>query len=120
MAEFSERAGELNITMRTGVDFNLPMTWRDETNSLVNLTGFGAAMQIRWSPNDTGTPLLSLTDGAGITLGGAAGTIDIKITDTQNAFIPGVLYYDLIMTDTAGDKIPLVAGTITVKPKVTL
>lgn len=119
MAEYPETAGELNIVTKVGTTFNLPLTWKDENGVVIDITGYSAAMQIRDSINDTGTPLLSLTDGSGITLGGAAGTIDIVISKTQNNFGQKTLFYDLIMTDTLGQDTMLIKGTFTSKPKVT-
>lgn len=119
MAEFPEKAGELNIVLRSGTDFSLPLTWKDNAGTPYNLTGYTAAFQIRASAADTGTPLLSLTDGSGITLGGAAGTIDIDITNAQNNFGQRTMVYDLILTDSLGSKHPLIKGTVTSKQKVT-
>lgn len=53
-----------------------------KSNVPVNLSGYGANMVIRECAEDSAT-LLTLTSGSGITLGGAAGTIDIEITATQ-------------------------------------
>lgn len=47
-----------------------------------NLTGYTARMQVRAKPETT-PAILSLTSSAGITLGGAAGTIALALTATQ-------------------------------------
>lgn len=62
----------------------LTKSCKGKTNVPVNLTGYGANMVIRECAKDSAT-LLTLTSGNGITLGGAAGTIEITITATQAA-----------------------------------
>lgn len=74
-------AGALDFTIEQGATFNLLMTWKINDVE-VNLTGYSARLQARVDVEDTET-ILSLTSGAGITLGGAAGTISLDRTATQ-------------------------------------
>lgn len=95
----------------------LGLTWTDESNTPVNLTGWTAALQIRQSPG--ATPIVSLTHLAGITLGGAAGTIDIVIPGSVTAAIPvspaQTYGYDLVMVSPGGAPDRLIEGGVTVK-----
>jgi len=72
-------AGVYDITIEQGATFQMSLTWKDSTNSPVNLSGYTARMQVRsnYEAEDT---LVSLTSAAGdIVLGGALGTIVITI-----------------------------------------
>lgn len=119
MADIPSQSGELNLTVDEGTDFTLPLLWKDENGTPVDLTGYSAALQIRYSVNDDGTPLLNLTNGAGITLGGVLGTIDIEVTKAQNNFGQQTLVWDLEMTSPAAKTVRLLRGTWTSKPEVT-
>lgn len=111
-ALISEKAGELDIEIEEGTDFDSTLTWTDSNAALIDLTGYSATLQMRAKAGLTGTPDLELTDGAGITLGGALGTIQIQIADTQNVFGNKTYFYDLELTDAAGAITRLIRGTI--------
>jgi hypothetical protein len=81
------------------------------SGSPVNVTGWTASFTIR----DSSTTLLTATVGAGITLGGAAGTITVAFTSTQMAGVPAGSYdYTLRLVPSAGQEFPFMAGTLTV------
>jgi hypothetical protein len=63
----------------------------------VNWTGFTGRMQVKEHLNSTA--VLTLTTGAGITMGGAAGTVVVAMTATQTAITPGTYRYDLELTN---------------------
>lgn len=119
MADLTQQAGNLNIEIEAGTDFQTTLTWRDENAALVNLTGYTARLQIRTTAADSGTPVLALTNGAGLTLGGVNGTIIIDITNAQNDFGSKSYVYDLELTDGSSKITRLVEGTITSILKVT-
>jgi hypothetical protein len=77
-------------------------------------------MQVRETYSST-TPIVSLTNGAGITLGGAAGTIAIVISATTTAALaaPFSGVYDLEIVSAGGVVTRLVQGTATVSAEVT-
>jgi hypothetical protein len=108
-----------NYTLRIdqGADFAFAITWRDPAGDPVDLTGFSAAMQIR-KAYDSPDAMVSLTDGAGITLGGALGTIELAIAaaDTQD-LETGV--WDLELTAGGGEVTRLLQGKAVVSPQVT-
>jgi hypothetical protein len=75
---------QLNFTIQTG-------------NTLWNLTGYSATMTIRPFVGSNTTTLV-LTNGNGITLGGAAGTVAILISAAVTAdFEPSRYSYDFVL-----------------------
>lgn len=110
-------AGTLDFTIEQGATFNLLLTWQIN-NVPVNLTGYTARLQARIDVDETDT-ILSLTTGAGITLGGAAGTISLDQTGTQTAILPaGTYVYDLeLILGAAVTR--LVQGELLISPEVT-
>jgi hypothetical protein len=111
-------AGSYNFTIEQGATFNLLMTWRID-NVPVNLTGYTARLQARIDVDETDT-ILSLTTGAGITLGGAAGTITLDQTATQTALLPkGEYVYDLELQSSGGVVTRLLQGELNISAEVT-
>lgn len=111
-------AGNYNFTIEQGATFNLLMTWRID-NVPVNLTGYTARLQARIDVDETDT-ILSLTTGAGITLGGAAGTISLDQTATQTALLPkGEYVYDLELQTSGGVVTRLLQGELNISAEVT-
>jgi hypothetical protein len=111
-------AGSYNFTIEQGATFNLLMTWKID-NVAVNLTGYTARLQARIDVDETET-ILSLTTGAGITLGGAAGTITLDQTATQTALLPkGEYVYDLELQSSGGVVTRLLQGELNISAEVT-
>lgn len=80
-------AARWDITIEQGASFNETLTYTDPTGALINLTGCSAHMQVR-ATFGSPTPLLDLSTAAGgIVLGGAAGTIQVIITQLQTSGI---------------------------------
>lgn len=99
-----------------GATFSTTLTlYTDEGVSLRNLTGYTAALTVKDAPG--GATLLSLTTAnGGITLGGAAGTIALLITDEQTlaqAWVGGV--YELSITSGSGDTDVLLHGPFVIR-----
>jgi len=112
-------AGVYNITIEQGATFIMNATWKDSNGDAINLTGYAARMQIRSDYNSDET-LVSLTDSSGITLGGAAGTIEIQIADTVTQTLTsqkGV--YDLELISSGGIVTRLLQGDATISREVT-
>ena len=109
--------GRYNITAYQGATYDLRLTW-SIGGTAVNLTGYTAAMQVREAP-DSATPVLNLTNGSGITLGGTAGTIQINVGhQTMGSVVAGQYLYDLELN--SGSQVTrLVQGIFTVQPEVT-
>lgn len=110
----------LNLTFPQGATWTLSLAWNDDDGDPINLTGFSAAMQIRQSYAQSATPIVSVSSGSGITLGGAAGTIEVRVPATSTDDIRAGRYvYDLELTSGGGEVTRLVEGTVTVTPEVT-
>jgi hypothetical protein len=83
-----------------------------------DLTGYTANMQVRESAA-TVTTLINLTDGAGITLGGEAGTITVFISaEDSAALLAGSYSYDLEL-NSGSTIIRLLQGAFNVVGNVT-
>lgn len=124
-------AAYLKIELTQGEDYRETWTWYDATEALVNLSGYTALLQARSAYGAADLLVdISTTPGAhgAITLGGAAGTIEIHIEDTCSAAItvpdsPGSppvrrIPYDMWLYSPGGDKIAFTYGLIEIKRKV--
>jgi len=113
--------GKYNFFLHPGATFAKTVTWKDENNALVNLTGYTARMQMRETV-DAVTPFLVLTtENGGITLGGAAGTISLLVSATNTSAVQltqGVYDLELVAPDTV-TVTRLLEGIVFVDPEVT-
>lgn len=109
-----------DIEINQGATFELTVTWKDSAGTAINLTGYSARMQVRETYSSSST-IVSLTNGSGITLGGAAGTIAIVISATTTAALtaPFSGVYDLELVSAGGVVTRLLQGAATVSPEVT-
>ena len=109
-----------DIEINQGATYELTVTWKDSTGAAINLTGYSARMQVRETYSSAST-IVSLTNGSGITLGGAAGTIAILISATTTAALtaPFSGVYDLELVSAGGVVTRLLQGAATVTPEVT-
>jgi hypothetical protein len=111
-----------NITIEQGATFTLDFTIKQD-GVAVNLTGYHARMQAR-RKHAAIEKDLDLTDeeGGGITLGGAAGTVSVRVEADATALIqarpqPGVWDFELEAPD--GTVTRELEGQYTVPPEVT-
>lgn len=81
-------------------------------NSPISLVGASAVMKIWDNPNETGVPLLTLTNGSGVTLDLTFNTINPVFASVGLTWTMG--YYDLDITDAAGVVTNVLTGTITI------
>lgn len=107
---------EYDIIIYEGSDFALSITWKDDNDALVDLTGFTGRMHIRDKVNSVAyvdiTPYVSLGTTNGLV------TINIPASATIDwAFTTGV--YDLEVESSAGAISRLIQGTITIDEEVT-
>jgi hypothetical protein len=109
-----------NLIIEQGASFECRITWKAGTPpAAVNLSSFTARMQVRVTAASPDTAL-SLTSSSGITLGGAAGTIDLFVSASGTAALaPGKYVYDLELVSASGNVTRLMAGTVTVTAEVT-
>lgn len=115
-------AAKLPLAINQGATFAKRLTWTAGAPAVaVDLTGCTARMQIRETIDATTAACTLTTENGGITLGGAAGTIDILIAATATAafaFEKAVYDLEIIMSD--GITVHrLAGGAVTVSPEVT-
>jgi hypothetical protein len=110
-----------NFFVYRGATFSEQIEWKDENGIAIDLTGFTARLHMRDTLEAT-TPFLTLTtENGGITLGGAAGTVDLLASATATSAISATSgVYDLELV--AGDGVTvirLLEGLVTISPEVT-
>ena len=116
------RPGNTALECWQGATFEYSLTWYNDDAGTQprNLTGYTAKLQVR--PHPSGPIAISMTSaaGGGITLGGAAGTIDLALDATEtDVSRTGYLMYDLEMTAPNGDVYRLLEGAFVIYPEVT-
>lgn len=106
----------LDLTARQGTTWLLSLTWTAGTPAApVDLTGATALLQVRpvHADDDAALPVLEATEAAGLTLGGAAGTIVWRVEADDTSAIPyGSYVWELTITQS--DTAALLSGTLTV------
>ena len=109
--------GKLNLTCPQGSTFSKTLTYKID-DVPVNLFGYDARLQVR-EFHYSDDPVINLTSGNGLTLGGSAGTIAVLISaiDTSE-LISGNYVYDLELV-VGGTVTRLVEGNFVVTPEVT-
>jgi hypothetical protein len=103
-----------DVTIDQGRDFFLTTFYKDGTTP-INLTGYTAAFSL--SQNYNGQTSLALTTGAGITITGSLGKIDIHATAAQTEISAGTYVAELTIT-LNNVETSLLKGNIVVLAKV--
>lgn len=113
-------AGLYNFAAEQGATLARTIQYLDSSENPIDLSDYDASMQVRLTAADAST-ILSLTSGAEITLGGAAGTIEVVIAATVlSAILPKKYVYDLeLHHQTNGTVIRLIQGAFNVSAEVT-
>lgn len=104
-------AATKNFTIEQKATFRKVLTYRDRLKKPINLTGFGARMQIR---DAAGALISDLSTANGkIVIGGSAGTIALTIPHTETALMTfGTALYDLKLIAPDGSESRLLQGKI--------
>ncbi|XXQ53890.1 hypothetical protein ACA040_002572 [Xenophilus aerolatus] len=114
-------AFKLKLSIDQGATFTRQVTWKTgKPATPVDLTGCIARMQIREAIESPEVLVSLTTANGGITLGGAAGTVALRIEAAATAefqWTAGV--FDLEIEFADGTVRRLLAGTVTVSPEVT-
>jgi hypothetical protein len=110
-----------DVDQNTTFVFSVQYTQEDETMP-IDLTGCTAKMQVRDTKG--GKQLLAtLTTphSSGISINGPTGTLTVTIpASATNKFIYPKSAYDIVVTDTNGNKIRLLEGFLTLNRSVTI
>ncbi len=113
-------AGQKNWDVDQDTTFTFVVEYKDPNDTVIDLTGSTAKMQVR---DATGQKLaFALTSpSGGITIDGSLGKVTVKMTPTQTKklFYPKSIY-DLIIVDSNSNRIKLLGGYITLKRTVTV
>lgn len=112
-------ASEVNFTLDQGSTFTQTLIYKDSEGNPVDLTNYTARSKARASL-ESNVIIWNLTNGNGITLGGATGEITLTISAADTAdYEPGAVYvYDLELIN--GTTITrLIQGQVTVSGEVT-
>ncbi len=118
-------AGEADLVCDQGATFNVLVTYKNSSGSAINLTGYGARMDIRYGQITDSDILLALgASNSYVTISNASNgqiTINIPANVTDN-FNPQTYYYDLEIfntnvSPTFVDRV--IMGTFEVTPQVT-
>ena len=115
-------ASKVNLSIQQGATFRKKITWKTGTPAtLVDLTGYTARMQIREEVVAEAVLIELSTANSRITLGGAAGTIELYLPPSVTEAIDwesGV--YDLELVEPDGiNVVRLFEGSVTISPEVT-
>lgn len=117
----SARPGSYDDGCRCGQFWRRTLTWKDAAATPVDLTGYQAMMQVRRDVDSAVLIELSSDVEGGITLGGAAGTIERVMTDEQTAELPPcAALYDLLLIPPNGEDTYLLAGAFLIEPRITV
>lgn len=109
--------GKVNFTCPQGSTFTRTLTYKIG-NTPVDITGYNARLQVR-EYHYSDDFIISLTNAAGISMGGSAGTIVISMAaSATESFVPGDYVYDLEII-AGGTVTRLIEGKFTVTPEVT-
>lgn len=109
-------SAKYDFTMDQGATFNRALTLKDDTSTVVDLTGSTFAGQIRTSAASgtiAGTFTFVITNAS-------EGQFSWKMSSTTTALLPAQqCVYDVEMTQASGDVLRLLEGFVTIKSNVT-
>tara|TARA_B100000424_G_scaffold67817_2_gene50284 strand:+ start:14021 stop:14356 length:336 start_codon:yes stop_codon:yes gene_type:complete len=105
-----------NIFIDQDADFTTTVTINDANDVALDLTNYTAAATLRKSYKSTSSTSFTVAFVSPRT----TGQITLTLTDTQTgALKQGRYVYDVVITDSTGDKTRVVEGIATIKPSVT-
>ena len=105
----SVQPGTYNITIQRRADYSVLLQFKDSNDTAVDLTGWTAAAQAWNKARSKKYADFSVTYTDRLT-----GQIKIGLTDAQTEVLPNEMYYDVLLTDTAGIKNYYLEGVINV------
>lgn len=108
-------AGFVELTLEQGANFSVSMDLKDAAGSILNLSGYTVAAQMRKSYYSTTATdfTISITDAA-------AGQITMTMNSANTGNVtPGRYVYDVLLNSGAGVKSRIIEGIVTVLPSVT-
>ncbi|NBS80117.1 hypothetical protein EBS57_10095 [bacterium] len=108
-------AASYNLLVEQGVDLSLQVSVQDSTGSTYSLAGASAAAQIRDTYNGSLLAEFSVVTSTGVT-----GRLDLSLSAATASSLPlSGGKWDLLLTTSAGAKVRLLNGNVTVSGEVT-
>jgi len=112
-------AGNYTFFAEQGATLERVITYTDSLDAIINITSYTAKMQVRTTAASA-TVILELTDTAGITINGSAGTLTLLVSaSTMSAIAANTYVYDLEITAPSTKVTRLIEGKFIVKAEVT-
>ena len=103
-----------NLYIDQGADFSTTLYLTDSNGDILNLTDYSAIGQLR---KTFGSSTIAATFGTALVA--ATGQVTLTLTDVVTAAITDGRYvYDILLTDSSGDKTRILEGHATVVPSV--
>ena len=103
-----------NLFIDQGADFSTTISLTDSNGEILSLTGYSAVGQIRKTYGSS-----SIAATFGTSLVAATGQITLTLSDTVTAAMDSGRYvYDVLITDSSGDKTRILEGHATITPSV--
>ena len=103
-----------NLYIDQGADFSTTLSLTDSNGDVLNLTGYSAVGQMR---KTYGSSTVAATFTVALVAG--TGQVTLTLTDTVTAALTSGRYvYDILITDSSGDKTRILEGQATVTPSV--
>ena len=103
-----------NLYIDQGADFSTTLYLTDSNGDVLNLTDYTALGQVR---KTYGSSTIAAT--FTLSLVAATGQVTVTLTDVQTAALTSGRYvYDILITDSSGDKTRILEGHATVVPSV--
>lgn len=119
MAECETTVVDLPLCVVAGDSYQFSLLWQDESNQPIDLTGYTAKMQARPSAQAEDPPSFEKTESDGITLGGAAGTIDVLLAPADTDQLNANQVWDIQLTSPTGFVTTLAGGAFSITRDVT-
>lgn len=104
------KPGRYDISLRRRADYSAALQFKDSQGVGIDLNGWSVAAQA-WNKNRTS----KYADFAITYTDRATGLISIALTDEQTVSLPDEVYYDVLLTNTAGLKEYYLEGIIYVE-----
>jgi tRNA threonylcarbamoyladenosine modification (KEOPS) complex Pcc1 subunit len=112
-------AARLNLECEQGATFSRVLVLKDSTDTVIDITGASAQMDVRQQIDSTTTLIQLSTANGRIQIAGSDGelTLTISAADTTDLDTNGV--YDLKLTYVSGTVERILEGGFTIDPQVT-
>ena len=112
-------AGFYHFIIEQGATFKHTLTLKDSSDTVINLTGYSAEMDLKKNQDDSSDVITLTVANSRITMGGGAGTIVLEISASDTtSFAVGDGVYDLEITDSSGKVDRILEGTYSIRGNV--